>query len=296
VYSYSATPTRPVSTYGAANYWVSPVFVGEPDTTPPTLAESSPSDGATGVAVEAVVSATLDEPVDGDTIELTVTAGGSPVAGSTSYDHSTSTVTFVPDAPLAAETAHTVSVTATDLAGNSSPLAFAFTTGAAGVEMAALWDDSVVPSVAAAGDNGAVNLGVAFTASEDVAIAGIRFYKGAGNNGRHVGSLWDEAGNLLAQATFTGETFTGWQEVLFPSAVPLTAGAVYIASYHAPNGHYSVDGGYFSQEHSAGPLTALASTGSTPNGLYSYGSAPARPASSYGAANYWVSPVYQVGG
>ena len=46
-------------------------------------------------------------------------------------------------------------------------------------------------AIATANDSSAINLGVQFTADENGFITGIRFYKGAGNTGTHVGSLWD---------------------------------------------------------------------------------------------------------
>ena len=52
-------------------------------------------------------------------------------------------------------------------------------------------------------------------------ITGIRFYKGAGNGGTHVGHLWTLSGTLLATATFTGETASGWQQVSFASPVAI---------------------------------------------------------------------------
>ena len=76
-----------------------------------------------------------------------------------------------------------------------------------------------VPSVASANDPSAVDLGVKFTADASGSITGIRFYKGAGNTGTHIGSLWTASGTLLGQVTFTSESATGWQEVDFSSPV-----------------------------------------------------------------------------
>ncbi len=70
-------------------------------------------------------------------------------------------------------------------------------------------------------------------------IVGVRFYKATQNTGTHIGSLWDSSGNLLASATFTNETSSGWQQVTFANPVPITAGTTYVAGYFAPNGHYS---------------------------------------------------------
>ncbi len=49
-------------------------------------------------------------------------------------------------------------------------------------------------------------------------VTGIRFYKSAANIGPHVGNLWDSTGTLLATATFTDESDSGWQQVTFSTA------------------------------------------------------------------------------
>ena len=59
-------------------------------------------------------------------------------------------------------------------------------------------------------------------------ITGIRFYKGSGNTGTHVGHLWTSTGTLLATATFSNETASGWQQVNFATPVAITAGTTYV--------------------------------------------------------------------
>ena len=89
-------------------------------------------------------------------------------------------------------------------------------------------------------------------------ITGIRFYKGSGNTGTHVGHLWTTTGTMLATVTFTGETATGWQQATFATPVAITANTTYVASYYAPSGHYAADGGYFASKGvDNGPLHAL---------------------------------------
>jgi hypothetical protein len=44
---------------------------------------------------------------------------------------------------------------------------------------------------------------------------------------------------LLATATFTSETASGWQEVNFPTPVTITPGVTYIAADHTSSGFYS---------------------------------------------------------
>ncbi|HVW48624.1 MAG TPA: N,N-dimethylformamidase beta subunit family domain-containing protein, partial [Solirubrobacterales bacterium] len=157
---------------------------------------------------------------------------------------------------------------------------------------------SEVPSVADAGDAGSINVGVKFYSTVAGKIEGIRFYKAAANTGTHVGSLWSSSGELLAQATFTNETATGWQQVKFSSPVQIQANTTYVASYFAPNGHYADTAWQFDEppatgkpmlEH--GPMHIVADTEGG-NGVYQYGKEPAIPTKQYHADNYWVDVLY----
>ena len=150
------------------------------------------------------------------------------------------------------------------------------------------------PVTADGGDGGAVELGVRFQSSQAGTVTGIRFYKAAANTGTHVGTLWSETGVQQARATFTGEGASGWQSVLFSTPVAVTANTTYVASYHAPAGHYSVAGHAFDSVVANPPLTALADAGGG-NGLYRYTAAPDFPTSSFNATNYYVDVLYQSG-
>ena len=83
-----------------------------------------------------------------------------------------------------------------------------------------------------------------FTSDVYGTINGIRFYKSAANTGTHVGNLWTAGGQLLASATFTGETTSGWQSVSFSKPVPILPDTTYVASYFAPKGHTADDDYY----------------------------------------------------
>jgi len=138
-----------------------------------------------------------------------------------------------------------------------------------------------------------LELGVKFTSDISGHITGIRFYKGSANTGTHVGNLWTSTGTLLATATFTSETATGWQQVNFSTPVPITANTVYVASYHAPTGGYSLDSGYFANAaFDRAPLHALKDGASGGNGLYLYGAASGFPTSTYASSNYWVDVLF----
>ena len=99
--------------------------------------------------------------------------------------------------------------------------------------------------MAADSDPNAVELGLKFQADVNGYITGIRFYKGPGNTGTHVGHLWTSTGSLLASVTFTNETATGWQQATLATPVAITANTTYVVSYYAPAGHYAVNEPYF---------------------------------------------------
>ncbi len=114
-----------------------------------------------------------------------------------------------------------------------------------------------------------------------------------------MGNLWrcnDETcstpGTLVASATFSGETASGWQQVNFAAPVGIAANTMYVASYHAPVGHYSADPGGLTASVDRPPLHALASGLSGGNGVYSYGPARTFPQSTWNDANYWVDVVF----
>jgi hypothetical protein len=146
--------------------------------------------------------------------------------------------------------------------------------------------------VTSVSDTSPVNLGVKFTSDANGWITGIRFYKGAGNTGTHVGTLWNSSGNLLGQVTFSNESTAGWQQASFSTPIQVTAGTTYVASYFAPNGGYAVNSGMLASAADNAPLHALASGASGGNGVYLYGTAPAFPTNSYNSTNYWVDVVF----
>src|SRR5581483_6681009 len=96
-------------------------------------------------------------------------------------------------------------------------------------------------------------------------------------------------------ATFSGESASGWQQVLFSSPVAITANTTYVASYFAPNGHYAVTGGDCTTATDNPPLHALADGASGGNGVFRYSATSAFPTQSFNASNYWVDVVFKIG-
>ena len=150
---------------------------------------------------------------------------------------------------------------------------------------ASLFSASATPTAAYTGPGG-VEVGVRFRSDVAGTVTALRFYKGASSTGTHVGHLWSATGQLLATATFTGETASGWQQVSLSAPVAITANTIYVASYFTTSG-YSYTPGGFSSAVDAPPLHAPADT----NGVYRVGNSSGFPTQSYEARNYFVDVV-----
>jgi hypothetical protein len=106
-----------------------------PDTTPPAVSSTNPANAATGVAVNAAVTATFTEALNASTVtsaSFTLTGGGA-VAGTVTY--SGTKATFTSSAGLLYDWPYTATITTgvKDLAGNAmvAPYPWSFTTAAA---------------------------------------------------------------------------------------------------------------------------------------------------------------------
>ena len=290
VYRYGSGGGFPGSSYSSANYWVDVVFSPSSGTGPAVTAET-PASGAAGVALGSTVTATFNESVQASTISFTLKDSfGNAVAAAVSYNDTTHTATLTPNAPLAGETTYTATLSgAADSSGAlMTPTTWSFTTTGSSI-----WTTSATPAVTSVNDNNSVDVGVKFRSDVAGTITGIRFYKGASNTGTHIGYLWTDTGTLLATATFTNESATGWQQVNFSAPVTIAANTTYIASYYAPHGGYAANSGFFATSGTDnGSLHALANGVDGANGVYQYGSAGVLPTQSYNASNYWVDVVF----
>jgi hypothetical protein len=156
-----------------------------------------------------------------------------------------------------------------------------------------LWPGTTAPGLVDGGPDSSAELGVKFRADSNGYVKGVRFYKASTNTGTHTANLWSSGGTLLATAAFTGETASGWQQVLFSSPVAITANTVYVASYHAGTGHYSANLNFFATTGvDSPPLHALANGVSGGNGVYAYGATSSFPNQTWSSANYWVDVVF----
>ena len=102
----------------------------------------------------------------------------------------------------------------------------------------------------------------------------------------------------MAQANFSGESASGWQQVSFPTPVAIQPNTTYVAAYFAPKGHYSVNEFALNRPPAVGadvldspPLHALPDNGNG-NGLYQYTTESTFPQSTYQSENYWVDVTF----
>lgn len=110
-----------------------------PDTTPPTVSSTFPTNNATGVAVNAVVTVSFSEPMDPLSITSTnvrlACPATTPITATVGYTVLGNVATLIPASSLPANTICTGSVTTAvrDVAGNTMllPFVWTFTTGGA---------------------------------------------------------------------------------------------------------------------------------------------------------------------
>jgi Domain of unknown function (DUF4082)/Bacterial Ig-like domain/Bacterial Ig domain/Purple acid Phosphatase, N-terminal domain len=304
LYGYGPSGTFPTGVYKSENYWVDVLFETGADTTAPTVSSVSPGRGATNVAASANVTATFSEAVAPATVNANTVLlrdpSGATVPAAVTYAGQTATLD--PTAPLADSTQYTATIKGgasgvKDAAGNAlaSDDTWTFTTRAPSGSgcPCSIWPSSATPERTDS-DTNAVEIGTKFRAEADGFITGLRFHKASVNTGTHVGHLWTRTGQLLATATFTGESASGWQQVNFDTPVAITANTTYVASYHAPNGRYSVNSNQFATAGvSNPPLRALQNGEDGGNGVYGYGPSGTFPSSTYQSEGYWVDVVFE---
>jgi N,N-dimethylformamidase beta subunit-like, C-terminal/Domain of unknown function (DUF4082)/Bacterial Ig-like domain/Bacterial Ig domain len=275
----------------------------EPDLTPATQSADHTAPASTMTSPSAGATFT-----NGDTVTITGTAtdsGGGVVAGVevstdggstwhpvTTMSAASASVTWSYTWSAAGSGQVTIESRATDDSGNTE-------TPGSGVPVTVscpcgLFGANYTPAVTAVTDSGAYELGMKFQSSVPGWVAGVRFYKGTGNNGNHTGSLWTSSGTLLATGTFTNETATGWQSMSFTKPVQISANTTYVVSYYDPQGHYADDQDLFDTALHTPPLTAVKAvytgTGGG-NGVFNPGG-PGFPANTWNGSSYGVDVIF----
>jgi Domain of unknown function (DUF4082)/Bacterial Ig domain/Cadherin-like domain len=281
VYAYGTGSIFPTNSFNASNYWVDVVYNGSPI--------QANNDGGfvatTNTTLSIPASAVLANDTDASGLPLSITGVSNPSNGTVSYNSSTQTISFVPAGNYTGPAGFTYSIS--DGQGQTASANVSLS-----VNDASLFNHSTTPSIVTENDPNSVELGFKFQAATSGSILGVEFYKGPQNTGTHVADLWTATGTLLATATFTTETASGWQQVDFSNPVAITAGTTYVASYHT-NGNYSADPNLFAAAQTNGPLTAPSSSSSGGNGVYAYGSSSLFPTNSFNSTSYGVDVLFR---
>jgi hypothetical protein len=203
----------------ASSAIISFTTVAAPDTTSPQVVSTTPTNNATGVAINSAVTAVFSEALDCTTVTASsfTVDGGAPVAGGVNCTGAT--VTFTPSSNLANDTSHTATLTTaiTDVAGNplASSYVWSFTTAAA-PDTTPPTVSSVTPAANATGV--ATNSAVTAVFSEVVDCSTLpsnfTLKEGASPVSGTVNCLYNTAtftpdANLTDGTTYTAELTTG---------------------------------------------------------------------------------------
>ncbi len=278
-YKYTSAAAFPNQLYKAANYWVDVIFT--PATTP--YANAGPTQTTT-LPLSTVV-------LDGSGSTGSVTSfSWTNISGPSTPVITSATSTFTTVTGLI----QGVYVFQLSVNSGASTSQVTINVQAAGTPTT-IFTNQTVPT-ATLNDGTALEVGVKFRASTTGTITGIRFYKTTGNTGTHIGEMYSyPGGTRLAQATFSGETASGWQTVLFSTPVSIAANTTYIASYWSGSGNYPSTSNFYGNPVINGPLTALADGTDGHNAVYSYSTVPAFPTTyttMFDQPNYWVDVMF----
>ena len=158
-------------------------------------------------------------------------------------------------------------------------------------------------------DNQALELGMAFNASQAGKITQLKYYRAAADandtDTRDL-RLWRRSdGALLASTSIASAPGqSGWQRAALSTPVSITAGEQYIVSYRTNNNYLSTSN-FFSPTNElsfdgldndaySDPLGILNApqNGTIANGVYRYGAEVLIPNQTFGAINYWVDIAF----
>lgn len=258
------------------------------DTTPPASSITSPPVGTTTPEnVPITISGTASDAVG--------QVGGVEVStdGGVTWHPATGRETWTYDWTPTITGTVTLRSRAVDDSGNleTPGTGVTITVTPSGICPCSIWADDNTPGDPYENDGRPIEVGVKFRSEVNGQIIGLRFYKGIGNTGTHVGHLWSITGTLLGTATYINETTSGWQQVILAQPVTITANTTYVSSYYSPNGGFAFEySGFSASGVDNPPLHALRAGVDGPNGVYQY-DVSGFPANGTNH-NYWVDVVF----
>ncbi|MFF1815959.1 DUF4082 domain-containing protein [Kribbella sp. NPDC058245] len=261
--------------------------VGRPPLFPVGRHTISPPDGATTVWPQRKPQVTFYDDIRPETVSLREGGSEAGTPGRSTWDAATKTVTFAPTNPWRYGQKCAMSFQAMTVSGQSVSGQWSFTVAKAPslAYPRTLFNEEDGPGVEKWQDGTEVELGVRFQVDRAGVVLGVKYYKTAGDDGAHTGSLWSASGSRLATGTFVNDSSMGWQTLLFDQPVRLTTGAVYTASYHSPQAKYGFSRDFFTNhQQDNGVLHA-------PTGVFGYGTSAVPTQTS--TTNYYADVIFQ---
>jgi hypothetical protein len=133
---------------------------------------------------------------------------------------------------------------------------------------------------------GSAEYGVKFSSSQAGKITAIKWYRpGNATSSGHYFTLWSSSGTVLATATSSAESGTGWMTVPLRTPVSILANTTYVASIHTYT--YPYTDNYFVSQRTRGVFTIPPNAGvKTVSGAVTF---PTTASST----NYWLDVVFQ---
>ena len=265
---------------------------------PPAAVSLFPAAGATAVSNGTTVKIVFDRSLDPTTVTAqTVTLtpeGGTPVAGTVSYDDAAHRVTLTPYSGLDAGVEYTATVSTlvrtTTGAPPSAAITWSFTAAdcpcALMTGVTPTWTGVPVHDYRSGPGPFTYELGTKVSVTETAKLIALRFWKEPGETGTHVGHVWTSTGQLLASATYQNESASGWQRQPLATPLTLTPGQTYVVSVGL-NTVYAKTTNGLAQTISSGPLRTV---GDGANGVFNE-TAGQFPSGSWQSSNYFVDGV-----
>ena len=173
----------------------------------------------------------------------------------------------------------------------SSPETWQFVTAGATACPCTLFESDATPANSSANDSSSVTLGVQFTPDTNGWITGVRFYKGAGNTGTHIGDLWTSSGALLAEAHVHQRNGDRMADRAIPDAGGRHRWHDVCRWVLCPE--RALRRGFRLLLQRREQLTAACPPASA--GVYAYGNNKF-PSGTYAGDNYWVDPIFTTQG
>ncbi|MFK0085272.1 DUF4082 domain-containing protein [Glutamicibacter sp. NPDC090743] len=261
----------------------------QPAAEPLEVTDRSPGAGASDIAVDTDITVTFNQPVASDAI-LAITAGGTPIDGSTTANADQTKLTFSAADGLPA--ASVITVQPENLFGAEDPqddvAPWTFSTVGVQTPSVSFLGQDAAPAVLYPADTAGVELGLRLVAESDIRLRALRYYQGPLGAGTRTGTLWNSNGTQLASVTFDSSSTQGWHTAYLSAPVDIAQGNVFTVSYHAPDGGYVHTPAEFAAGKSNGELSLQGS-----NGVFSYGTG-SMPGSSWNSTNYFVDVLYEI--